>query len=206
MADQTHRRARPLPAPGRAPGRPRSEAARAAILDAAYELLEEAGIGAFTIEGVAARAGSAKTTIYRWWPSRGLLATEALLKRMAAEVPVVPSDSAIADLRRVMRALARLFSSPTGRVIAGLISEANACNETAVAVRRQLIERRREMGREILRRGMAAGELRPDIDFETVLDALFGPFYMRLMLRLPLTEAWSDSLMDLVLGGACRNR
>ena len=55
-------------------GRPRDEAARAAILRSANAILEEKGIGGFTIEAVAARAGVAKTTIYRWWPSKGALA------------------------------------------------------------------------------------------------------------------------------------
>jgi AcrR family transcriptional regulator len=186
----------------RGPGRPRSDASRQAILGAAYELLEEAGIAGFTIEGVAARSGSAKTTIYRWWPSRGLLATDALLGRMATEVPIPHTDSAIADLRTVMGGLAQVLAGATGRVIAGLIAEAQSCSETAEAVGRNLIERRRAAGRDIVLRGIANGELRPDLDVETTLDALYGPFYARLLLRrMPLEEGWVDRLAATVFEG-----
>ena len=56
-------RKRPKP---RAPGRPRSVASRDAILKAAYQILNETGLAGFTVEGVAARAGAGKATIYRW--------------------------------------------------------------------------------------------------------------------------------------------
>ena len=68
------------PAPP-APGRPRSERARLAILEAAADLLVEGGLGAATIEAVAARAGVSKVTIYKWWPSRGAVAVDAYFHR-----------------------------------------------------------------------------------------------------------------------------
>jgi AcrR family transcriptional regulator len=73
-----------MPAPrqrprSRAPGRPRSAASRDAILKAAYQILNEGGFAGFTVEGVAARAGAGKATIYRWWQSKGTLAIEAFL-------------------------------------------------------------------------------------------------------------------------------
>jgi AcrR family transcriptional regulator len=186
----------------RGPGRPRSDASRQAILQAAYELLAESGIAAFTIEGVAARSGSAKTTIYRWWPSRGLLATDALLCRMNREIPVPHTESAIADLITIMHGLAQMLSGDTGRVIASLIAEAQCCTETSEAIRHNLIERRRQFGREIIERGIAAGELRPDIDIETTLDALYGPFYAKLLLRrMPFEEGWVGKLANTVLLG-----
>src|SRR3954470_9499171 len=106
------------------PGRPRSDSSRQAILRAAYELLAEGGMARFTIEGVATRSGSAKTTIYRWWGSRGLLATEALLGHMREAAPVESEsdEPALAELRRYMLALAELLSGTTGRVLAALIA------------------------------------------------------------------------------------
>ena len=58
----------------RSPGRPRSDASRSAILKAAYQILREGGFAGFTVEGVAARAGAGKATIYRWWQTKGKLA------------------------------------------------------------------------------------------------------------------------------------
>jgi AcrR family transcriptional regulator len=186
------------------PGRPRSDSSRQAILRAAYELLAEGGMRAFTIEGVAARSGTAKTTIYRWWSSRGLLATEALLSHMEQATPVesASNEPALAELRRYMLGLGELLSGKTGRVAAALIAEAQCCSETAEAVMTKVIQHRRQIGSAILERGIAAGELRADIDIEAALDALFGPFYARLMLhRFPLEPGWVERLAETVLRG-----
>jgi AcrR family transcriptional regulator len=188
----------------RGPGRPRSDASRQAILRAAYELLAEGGMRRFTIEGVAARSGSAKTTIYRWWSSRGLLATEALLCHMQQGAPLASEagEPVVAQLRRHMEALAELLCGTTGEVLAGLIAEAQCCSETGEAVMSKVVQHRRQAGAAALERGMASGELRPDLDIETTLDALFGPFYARLMLRrFPPEPGWVDRLADTVLQG-----
>jgi AcrR family transcriptional regulator len=186
----------------RGPGRPRSDASRQAILGAALELLEEAGIAGFTIEGVAARSGSAKTTIYRWWPSRGLLAADAVFSRIQSGDSETNSASAIADLKQVMRATAELLSGKTGRVLAGLIAEGQCCSSTAEAVTSNVILRRRQRGRELMQRGIDSGEIKPDIDMEVALDALFGPFFSRLLLnRMPYEKDYVERLAETVLHG-----
>src|ERR1700755_2849569 len=91
----------------RGPGRPRCEGTKQAILRAAYDLLEEGGIAAFTIEAVAQRSGAAKTTIYRWWPNKGALAIESFLQAIDKQNPFPRSDSAIADLKAQLRGVAR---------------------------------------------------------------------------------------------------
>ena len=80
------KRAAAAPAGRARTGRPRDEAARAAILKAADAILEEKGIGGFTIEAVAACARVAKTTIYRWWPSKGALAMAGFLAETAPKI------------------------------------------------------------------------------------------------------------------------
>jgi len=188
--------------PKRGPGRPRSDATRCAILKAAYELLEEAGMAGFTIEGVADRSGSAKTTIYRWWPSRGVLASDAMLSHYQTEYPDPHSSSAVADLRGVMHHMAEAMSGPQGRVLAGLIAEAQSCSGTEDAIMANLITRRRELGRSIMERAIAGGQVRPDISIDTALDALFGPLFYRLMLnRMPFEPGWIDQLAEMVLQG-----
>lgn len=187
--------------PKRGPGRPRSDATRCAILKAAYELLEENGMDSFTIEGVAARSGSAKTTIYRWWPSRGLLAADALFSRMQSHDPP-HSPSAIADLKIIMQGMVDLLSGSTGHVLAGLIAEAQCCSSTGDAVMTNVVTRRRQMGRELVERGIASGEIRSDIDVDAALDALFGPFFSRLVLgRVPFEKDYVERLADTVLQG-----
>ncbi len=188
--------------PKRGPGRPRSDSTRCAILQAAYALLEEGGMANFTIEGVAARSGSAKTTIYRWWPSRGVLAAEAMLSRLQSADPPLDSGSAVQDLKQVMQNTADLFMGPAGRVVAALIAESQSCAGTADAIMQPVIMRRREKGKELIARGIASGELKPDIDVEAALDALFAPFFSRLMFgRVPFEPDFVERLSETVLEG-----
>src|SRR5258708_39963572 len=93
----------PLPSPTAAQGRKRSEASRKAILDATYELLETVGFHQMSIEGVAARAGVGKATIYRWWRSKGVLAVEAFMEAVAPSIAFRDTDSARAEIRRQMK-------------------------------------------------------------------------------------------------------
>ncbi|MGH2503871.1 MAG: helix-turn-helix domain-containing protein, partial [Ktedonobacterales bacterium] len=74
----------------RRPGRPRSAQADQAILDAALELIAQEGIQGMSIEGVAARAGVGKTTIYRRWPNKDALALDAL---RTVKPPIVSFDT-----------------------------------------------------------------------------------------------------------------
>ena len=70
-------------APARGRGRPRSEQADQAILDATLRMLGTHGVGGTTIEGVAADAGVGKTTIYRRWPTK----TDLILAAISNIVP-----------------------------------------------------------------------------------------------------------------------
>ena len=93
----------------RGPGRPRCQDTRQSILRAAYEMFEEGEDQPFTIEAVARRSGAAKTTIYRWWPSKGALAIEAFLAIAEKRSAFPETESAVADLRMQVKLLARLL-------------------------------------------------------------------------------------------------
>ena len=189
-------------APPRAPGRPRCDATRRTILSAAYELLTEGGIRAFTIEAVAARAGSAKTTIYRWWPSKGALAVEAFREANSQAFAYPRTTSAVADLRAQLRQLTETFRGPAGQVVAGLVAEMQGDEETRRAYLEDCIGPRRAEARRLLERAVANGELRPDLDADVALDALYGALHWRLLTRREaLDEAWVDRLLDVVLRG-----
>src|SRR4051812_49737104 len=66
------------PTPGRR-GRPPLPATEAKILAATREILAEGGVASLTMEGVAVRAGVAKTTVYRRYRSRDDLALAVLI-------------------------------------------------------------------------------------------------------------------------------
>jgi AcrR family transcriptional regulator len=188
----------------RAPGRPRSSASRAAILKAAYQILRESGFAGFTVEGVAARAGAGKATIYRWWQTKGTLAIEAFLVAIAPRMDSIPlTDSAIADLRRQVHVAAMLYRGRVGQLVRELIALGQEDSETSRALRSDFVEPRRQAALGALRRAQATGEIRPDIDIEVLSDALWGPIFHRLLVsRMPLDRGYIDKLLDLVLGGA----
>src|SRR5438270_10407102 len=86
----------------RRPGRPRSAQAHQAILDAAPDLLADVGFEAMSVEGVAARAGVGKTTIYRRWPTKELLVIEAV-RSIHAEHPILDTGNLRGDLRTLLQ-------------------------------------------------------------------------------------------------------
>jgi AcrR family transcriptional regulator len=185
----------------RAMGRPRCDVTRKAVLRAAYDLLSEGGLSRFTIEGVAARSGVARTTIYRWWPSKGALAMEGFLEITGPEVHVPPTDSAVGDLRAVMQTFARILGGAAGRIIRGVVAEGQSDPETIEAFKEGWVRPRRAVLRALLERGIASGELRADLDIEMVTYALFGPLYLRMLLNDGLDAAWIDRLTTHALAG-----
>ena len=190
----------------RAPGRPRSSASRAAILKTAYQILRERGFAGFTVEGVAARAGAGKATIYRWWQTKGTLAIEAFLVGIAPRMDAVtPTQSAIADLRRQVHVAAMLYRGRVGRLLRELIALGQEDSETGRALRSDFVEPRRRAVLGLLERAQAAGELSTDTDIEVLADALWGPIFHRLLVsRMPLDRGFIDKLLDLVLAGTRR--
>jgi AcrR family transcriptional regulator len=147
----------------RAPGRPRSETSREAILVAAFALLAERGYGAFAIEGVAARARVGKTTIYRWWPSKAALAIDAFLHATEAELRLPDTGSAERDFRAQITELAALLRGPRGRALAGMLAGAGTDPALGRALGERLLEPRRRWGVERMTRARDAGELRPGV-------------------------------------------
>src|SRR6516162_2985191 len=103
------------PEPGSAsrPGRKRSEQSRLAILTAAYELAGDIGYARLTVEGIAARAGTGKQTIYRWWPSKADVVLDALATKADLHIPIPDEGSFAADLREFLLASFALGSQAT---------------------------------------------------------------------------------------------
>jgi AcrR family transcriptional regulator len=183
-------------------GRPRDEGAREAVLAAAGKLLEEGGLGAVTIEAIAAKAGVSKPTIYRSWRNSYAVAMEAFLESAGSRVPFRNSASAVADLRAQLRKVAEVFATRTGRSVAAMIAVAQSETEIAKAFRNHFILASREEGRQLLERAVAQRELREDIDFDTTLDLLYAPIYFRLLIgHGRLTAEFTDSVLEHALFG-----
>lgn len=201
------KRAATVPAGRARTGRPRDEAARAAILKAANTILEEKGIGGFNIEAVAARAGVAKTTIYRWWPSKGALAMAGFLAETAPKISYPNSGSALTDLISQLRRVAAVYAGKTGRMLRAILAEGQRDPNTMAAFIEGYARPRREEAKAILCAGVERGELRADIDLEVTLDALYGPIYYRLLVPLaPLDPEWAETMATHVFFGLLTSR
>jgi AcrR family transcriptional regulator len=186
-------------------GRPRSEKARTAILCAAIELLLDQGLHAMSMDDVAQRAGVSKATIYRWWSSKELLALDALATAWATPTPDTQRDtgSLRGDLLAGFRAwLRQLKQKPYGRVIAGLVAQAQTDPEFAQLYRDYFVQPRRANTRELLLRGINRGEIPADTNLEVTLDLLYGPIYHRLLHgHAPITDRFAQQVIDIVIVG-----
>src|ERR687894_975671 len=180
----------------RSPGRPRSERAHRAILQAANELLESEGFAAVTVEAIAERAGVSKATIYRWWPNKAAVMTDSFLELLVPDTSPLDTGSAREDLRLRLRGLAHVLAGRSGRFVAALIAESQTDPEVAEALRTHWISARRRETRPLLRRGIERGELRSDLDLEIAIDALYGPVYWRVLTGYaPLSDDFVGKLL-----------
>ena len=188
-------------APARRRGRPRSSEAELAILQATRELLVEGGVQGLTIEKAAARAGVAKTTIYRRWRDKDELALAVVLDMVeqVVQLPVL-GDTRAELLAFVSAAVEVLGSTLMGRVMQGLVSDLATDPDLALAFRERVVSVRDAEVERLVERGIAHGDLRPDSDPEMVHELLIGPVYYRLLLTgQPLDGAFARRTVDAVM-------
>ncbi len=184
-------------------GRRPAEQVRTEILDAAADVLLESGMAEFTIEGVAACSGASKTTIYKWWPSKGALALDAYFGRVEATLEFPDTGDVRADLHAQLTAFVRLLrETPVGRVVAELIGHA----QVDPALRAELLTRysgpRRALAAARLESARDRGQIRPDVDVQIVIDQLWGACYHRWLIpNEPLSDVVVDGLIGNVFDG-----
>lgn len=181
----------------------RHQGVESAALSAALELLADGGVKGLTIEGVAARTGIAKTTLYRRWRSKEDLALAVLLDmaRMATGAPAGPDVRAglISYLDAVITILRDTLMGP---VMQGLASDLATDPEMAKAFRAEVIAFRQEHLAKVIQHGLDEGELRPEIDLVLLQELLFGPVYYRLLFTgQSLEDDLAERIVDSVLPG-----
>ena len=164
----------------RTPERRRARSERA-ILDATRALLAEVGVRGLTIEGVAARSGVAKTTIYRRWRDKDELALAAVWNDLAAlQAPPDVGDTR-AELRAFVEPVIGVLRSPLlGSVIRGLTSKIAESGDLSRMYREDFVEPRLAQLSEVIRRGVERGDLRSDTEVRLVHELLVGPVFYRL--------------------------
>jgi AcrR family transcriptional regulator len=184
----------------RSPGRPRSEAARRAILAAATALVDEHGYGAITMEGIARRANVSKQTLYKWWPSPAAMVLEALNDGASRIAPFVETGDFEFDLRTFVRRSVLGARGTVARLLASLMAEAQRDASFAESFRSGFLAERRAVLEQLLDRARSRGELNPDVDIDFLAELCFAALWYRLLAASgPINRRFADNLAEVML-------
>ena len=190
----------------RPPGRPRSEESHRSILRSTLKLLQQdGGFAELSIEAIAADASVGKTTVYRWWPTKAALVADAFFASAEEELQFPNTGSVERDMSLQMRRVIRIFRSERGKVVAALLAGGQSDPELLEAFRERFLWPKRRQAYQTLQRGIDLGELPADSDLDLILDSLYGPIYMRFLIRHDkLDEGFADEICGAVLQGLKR--
>jgi AcrR family transcriptional regulator len=157
-------------------GRPRSETREQQILHAAIAALIDEGYNAMTVEGVAARAGAGKATLYRRWNNKAELVADAIRRYVCATVPLVDTGNIRDDMRALLRTMQQALRGPEGALMVAFTAERLRNPELADAFDRQFVNDRKAHLRRIIKKAVERGELPAATDVELL--AMVGPAIM----------------------------
>ena len=192
----------------RAPGRPRSAEADAALVRATLEALREEGFRGLSVESVRQRSGVGKATIYRRFPDKHAL-VRAAIAALNPQIGELPDHGSLrADVLAMFRATySQALDRQTATFAPRLLAESASDPEMHAIFREALIEPRREAARRVLLRGVERGELAEDADLELIIDLLAGPIIYRVLIdggSLEGVAGRMEAMLDAVLNGVAR--
>jgi AcrR family transcriptional regulator len=193
--------------PRRRIGRPRSATASAhdAIIAAVHELLQTVSVQDLTIEGIARRAGVGKPTLYKWWGTKADIVLAMVKERVEPSLDPPADLSLEASVQFKARRLVDAFNGFFGRVMAGLIAEAQHDPDLQIRINQAYILPRRAGTIADIRKAQSDGTFPAEIDPEIIVDQVFGCLYFHLLTGVhPLTHAYADQLVETVFSPARR--
>ncbi|GGN84867.1 TetR family transcriptional regulator [Streptomyces albiflavescens] len=189
----------------------RSEKSRRAIYEAALALVGEVGYPKTTIEGIAARAGVGKQTIYRWWSSKADVLLDAFMdlgeqaaRAAGQETYEIPDTGDLAaDLKLVLRATVDELEDPRFEIPARALAAEGVVNEPlGVVFITKLLEPQLQLYVKRLRSAQGKGDVRRDVDPRIALELFVSPLAQRWLQRTgPISYAYTDTLVDYALYG-----
>ncbi|TDE54465.1 TetR/AcrR family transcriptional regulator [Nonomuraea mesophila] len=192
------------PAVARPAGRPRSEKAEKAIIEATLDLLGEGmGVSELSIEAIASRAGVGKTTIYRRWSNKEDLVVDALAT-LKAPLPELGGTSVRDDLISLLGAMRAESAQPRSRCVMNIaMNEADRYPRLMERFVKRAITPRREAMRAVIERGIASGELDPGLDIDMGMALLTGTmlWHTKWGPEGELDPGLPERVVDVVLAG-----
>ena len=195
MDDATRRRKKPSP-------QLRGERVVQKILDAAAEELSLKGFGALSIEEVAERAGVAKTTVYRRWPTKADLAVAAMHQVADDIIKAEDTGSLRGDLTALLTSFRDFAWSPRGQGLMRMMVT-DVMNAEIAEFARRVREEKAHEPREIVLRAIARGELPRGTDATLLVDVVFSAVQHYLcFVHVPVSDGQIARIIELVLRGA----
>ena len=179
-------------------GRPRSEPAHRALLEAALREFVARGYDAMSLEAIAAAAGVSKITLYRRWDSKLALVRE-LLEALSDETPMEDQGSLEADVRVLLREAYRAgTASPAGQIMPRFVAEIASHPELLALYRTVILPPRLERLRALIARARARGELREDLPLPILADMFGGPLFYHLTVLALVEPNQPDDVPELL--------
>lgn len=189
----------------RAPGRPRSEETRQAILDAAVSLIGMREYRSVSMDAIASEAKVGKQSIYRWWGSKADLVLEAFTEHSLSRMPpLVASTDAFADLEKdLARFFAFMQNELVSKGVRSLIAEAQLDPDFKKELYERVHRVRCEALRRIFRHGYALGQFREDIDQDALAHVIHGSFWYRFLsgTKYPLDDEYAKNIVKIIRPG-----
>ena len=177
-------------------GRPRSTAAEAAILDAAYGLIVSKGLTAATMDAIARASKVSKMTVYKWWPSREALLIDAFLRHASLMLPLTEEGDPISTLQRHAAAYAEALKSEFGKVQLAVISECIAKTGSAQLFTERYLDIRRRTATAIIERGQREGSIMAGVAAGDLYDRIYGTLFYRFLFQFrPLSGDYAKKLV-----------
>ncbi|WP_307793061.1 TetR/AcrR family transcriptional regulator [Microbacterium stercoris] len=189
--------------PRRGRGRRPADEVRTDVYNAVGELLLSEGMADLTFERVARIAGVSKTTLYRWWPSVGVLALDCYKHAVETRFAFPDTGDIRTDLLTQMTSFADVMThTPGGRILAELIGASQTDPELSATYRELYSSERRALAVARLEIAQQAGQIREGVDLRVLVDQLWGAIYHRVLIPdEPVDEAFITALVDNLLGG-----
>ena len=184
----------------RRPGRPRSDAASAAVLDAAYRLSAELGLRGASMQAIATESGVSKMTIYKWWPSRLHLLIDAYLRQATVLLPLSQTAPPLEAIRAHVVRYVTALQGELGRVQIAVLAECLAEHGNSDLFVERYLRIRRDLGIVVIRRGQRDGSIVGHRSAEVLYDQIYGTIFYRCQFGLGgLNRAFVKALVDSVL-------
>ena len=183
-------------------GRPRSEVASTAVLDAAYRLCAAEGLRGATMQAIAAESGVSKMTVYKWWNARLPLLIDAFLRQTTVVLPLSTTEPPAAAIEAHALRYVAALRGDLGRVQLAVLAECMAETGSSALFAERYLSIRRQLGVSVIRRGQRDGSIRATRPAAALYDQIYGTIFYRFQFGLAgLDKAFVRALVESTFAG-----